>query len=450
MPQTVPPAPNAPTGPAMRSDKIAMALSTFTRMGTGIIVFVLMARYLGPDAFGLIASAMATAALLGLIADYGLATYALREAGAHPPTATELVRRALLVKLMATALVSLLGLAGLVALHPTAQVVAIAVAVFAAQMLASFADLAFVVVRARRRFDIETRIVVVTSLVSLVVVGGVAALTRDVTACAMAFLATRILYFAATLFGLRSFLLGPDPWPTQRAGLLDMVRRAASLALDGVLTNLSNQIDVVMVGLLLGTASVGIYQAGARLVQSIAPFAVILSSVYLPRLSAALRRGATAEATTLARRLNLEFLALATLGFFGFAVLGPVWTRVVYGPAFAPLIALWPGLACFVLFRFVTSSYGIQLVALAEIPTRIGAQSAAIVTVVAGSALFLPIYGVAAAPWVLAASSLLPMLAYGVVVARRIGNARIVAASLTWSLGLAALALVFACGLISW
>jgi len=428
----------------MKSDKFAMSVSTFTRIGTGLLIFVLLARYLGPGPFGVFAAAMVYATLLGLVADYGLGTYALCEAGAHQGRGATIVMQALMVKLITTGLVTLGGLAALGVVGPVRDTLIVTVAVYIGLMATSFADLCFVTVRAVGRYDIEARTVVATSFVSVAAIAWVTIASEDIAAAALCFMVTRLVYLATSWVVLRPFLAAAAVWPIKRSDLLRIMRQASPYAIDGLLVNLSNQIDVVMVSLLLSHVEIGLYQAGAKLLQGVAPVSAILAMVYLPKLAEAHQSGDVGRRNQLAAKLNLEFVGIATIGFFGFMVFGPLWTIHVYGPEFSPLIPLWPGLSCFILFRFTASAYGIELTALGEMRYRIGTYILVIGAVVIGSLIALPRYGVAAAPWILAGSGLILLLIYGFISARYMGSRRIVAYSLAWSLLLLAAALLFA------
>jgi len=428
----------------MTSDKVAMSVSTFTRIGSGMVIFVLLARFLGPGPFGVFAAAMVYATLLGLVAEYGLGTFTLCEAGAHQGRSATIVMQALMVKLITTGIVTLFGLAALTILGPARDTLIVSISVFIGLMAASFADLCFVTVRAVGRYDIEAKTVVATSVVSLAAIAWVTIASESIVAAALSFMATRLFYLAASWVVLRPFLATAAVWPVERADVLRIMRQASPYAVDGLLINLSNQIDVVMVSLLLSHVEIGLYQAGAKLLQGVAPVAAILAMVYLPKLAEANQAGDLGRRNQLAARLNLEFVGIATIGFFGFMVFGPLWTIYVYGPEFSPLIPLWPGLSCFILFRFTAASYGIQLTALGEMRYRIGTYVIVIGAVVIGSLIALPRYGVAAAPWILAGSGLILLLVYGYISARYMQSRRIVAYSLAWSLLLLAGALMFA------
>ncbi|NBN62396.1 oligosaccharide flippase family protein [Microvirga tunisiensis] len=351
-------------------------------------MFIVAARFLGPSEFGIFAGAVSYCMLLNLLTDFGLVTYSLRQAGSSQELTVDIVRRALLVKTVVT-LLAILGATPLVLLFaPDPAILKVLIFAFPAITLAAYADLAFVAARANSRFDIERNCIVWTSTLHLALVCVTAVVTNDSVATSAALLVSRLIYVFGAVHALRRWLLAQAPWPTASSELWQTTRSAVPYAIDGALTNVSNQIDVVMVTLLMDPASVGIYLAGARLVQSIAPVATILSNVYLPRLSQAYQRRKWVELRVLSRRLNIEFGVLALCSFLGFYFFGPIWTNLIYGPEFSPLIELWPGFAIFASVRILAASFGIHLAAFNEIYVRVLGQTAALsITVVAFLAL---------------------------------------------------------------
>lgn len=402
----------------MTSDKIFMTISTLSRMAMGLVVFVILAHLLGPHSFGLIATAIAYCSLIALVADFGLTTFALREAGASVADARSIVQKALAVKGATTLLTGLAGLSVLLFVAPDAEYVWIYLFVFVGTTTASFGDLSFVAVRAVRRYDIEAYCVVGTSFVSLIMITAVTAVWTNPVVAALAFGTSRLVYLATSLFFLRPWLVEGGLEVGTVKSLFDFGRRSSPFALDGILSNLANQADVLMISLMLDPASVGIYQAGARLVQTISPFAVILATVYLPRLAHAHRHGDPVERKSLARQLVLEFSALSLVIFLGFLFAGPIVTTYVYGERFKPLIELWPAFATFAMLRLITAAYGIQLAAYSEMKLRISSLVISIVFLVLGLYFVIPSYGILGAAWVLAASSLISLVLYGYATAR--------------------------------
>ncbi|MGN3975253.1 oligosaccharide flippase family protein [Tsuneonella sp. SYSU-LHT278] len=422
----------AAAGNGMNRGKLYMLAATIARMSAGLITFILLARYLGPVQFGLIATAIAYATFAGIASDYGLSTYALRNASADREEAARIVGEALAVKTLLS--VSVFALcAALFAAVLSPFDTSVYALVFAGALAASFADLALVGVRAQQRFDIEAKLVVAASVFWMLVVGGVAALTLDVLASAAAFAATRIGYLLVVMIALRGWIDAPARWRRSATQLRTTLSGASAYAADSVLTTVSGQIDILVLGLSLAAYEMGIYQAGARLVQVIVPFAVVLSTVYLPAMAGAVSADRKEAYSASRNRLTLEFTVIAILAGLGFAMLGPLVSRLLYGDSYDALFSLWPGFAVFVIFRFTAAAYGIQLVAIGRIRPRIIAQVASIAMFVLSSLILLPTHRLEATSWLLALSSLVTFVILAGAVLSRGGGGRVLwgAAALT-------------------
>lgn len=377
-----------------------MLVATMARMGFGLLTFVVLARYLGPEPFGVIATAMAYGTFVSLATDYGLAISALRRASVTPLDAGRIVGDALAAKAAVTAAtLPLIFLFAAVAV-PKPQINVYA-CVLAGTLAYSFADLSMVVARTHRRFEIEAALVLCGSGVMLLVTGGVAVWTGNVEHAAFAFLATRVSYLAAAFWCLRKWL---GPLAGMRRSFDQMritLRASASHAVDNFLTVLSGQIDVLLFALILTSYEIGVYQAGSRMVQVIVPIAVVLSTVYMPALSSAAADAHPAQFRQLSRRVTVEFTALAIMAGAGFVILGPLVTAHLYGESYAPMEPLWAAFGIYALLRFAAAGFGIQLAALGRIRPRVISQVAAIAVFVAATVLLLPGAPLRTAAWLL-------------------------------------------------
>lgn len=407
--------------------KAMMMVATVARMAGGLLTFVLIARYLHPASFGLIATAMAYTAFVGIITDFGLGTAALRDAAAAPDRTAEVMGNALAVKVLVAAPITLIGGLSLGFLMPSSWLLIYSL-VFVGALAYSFGELSLVVARAKGRFDLEAKIVLGSSLVMLMIVGGVATLTGSIVMVAIAFATTRIGYLLLVLFVLRNWL--GSPFSRKWSDVMATGRRASSYAADSFLTSLATQIDVLLFGAFLNLHDMGIYQSGARLVQVIIPFAVVLSTVYLPSLVAAQAQGSEAEYRRDAVRLTWEFTGLAVISGFGFAFVAPTITDLLYGNAYNALQSLWSGFAVFATLRLAASAYGIQLVALGRIRSRLINSIAAISILIGATVLVMPTRGLIASTWILALSAVPPFLFLGTTLIRSGWGGRHVPASM--------------------
>ena len=428
-------APNGGAAPAPRGhsarnvDKLTMLAATGARLMVGMLTFIILARFLGPTGYGVIASAIAYCTFASMLSDFGFGTSGLRQAAADVENSPRIIGDAIATKMVLFLLVTVAG--GLIAV---AALPAAWLPVFALIHLGTTAnglsEMSLIAARARRRFTLEARLVLSSSAMMLLILGSVTALTRSLLAAAVAFALTRILYLLMVRVSLRGWLEPLTRMRRSRAEIRAVLRGGRGFAADSVLTSLSGQVDVLMFAALLPIHQFGVYQAGARLSQVFVSFAPVLSSVYLPGLSAAAIKRDDEGFRAESRRLSLEFAGLAVLGGLGFLIVGPWLTPWLYGDGYADLTALWPGFAAFALLRFGASGFGIQLAALAHVRTRIMSSMLSIAILVALTAAFLPRLGLPAAPLLLAMGAVPSIIMLGTMLARDRRSSRVVRVTL--------------------
>lgn len=398
----------------MRRAKLFAVAATFLRLTGGLISFMIQARYLGPHQFGVVGSAMATAALASLISDYGLHSYVLQKGGAHPERQVELLTTALALKVFIAIVVSPVCLAWVVLAGFTPHEEVAALIVICGFFLAAIADIAFVGFRVRSQFDCEAAIVASTTALSLAIVVPVTVVTGDLLATALAYTAGRAIYLGAALYHTRNLITfeGLVPWKRmkERLGTLRAARRYAG---DLVLTCGIGQIDVVIVGFLMDTTSVGLYVAITRIIQNGLPIVGMLATVYVAPLARFHMDEDRAAFSRLSRNMEYEFFALALAASIGAVVLGPTVIKLLFGPAYDATRELWPGFAFYLMVAVLKEAYGTQLVAVGMIERRVKVLMVSLTVIVVGLLSLVPTYGIIAGPWVLAAASLVGLVAFG-------------------------------------
>ena len=389
------------------------------RLGGGLISFLVQVRFLGPHQFGVIGSAISIASLASLVSDFGMNAYAMRWGSAMPERRDVLISLCVIVKAVLSAMLLLpclvwVHLLGFSAREETAAGLTI-IGFFAA----ATADFALVGLRIRSLLDRETIIVAWTTVLSLALVIVAAAATRDALFTALCFAAGRVIYLVAALNAIREILTA---FRTTARGLfrdgLALLISARMYAVDFILSNSINQIDVVIIAFFVDTASVGRYVAVTRLVQNALPLVGMLATVYLPPLTSLHVNGKTDDYRSLARRMNMEFFAIGIVAGLCVIVIGP-FAPIIFGPGYDAARPLWPGFGAFVMLRVLGTAYGTQLFASGQIRWRVGAQIAALAFTCGALVLLLPVAGILAAPWILSGAALILLLAYGEAVARQ-------------------------------
>ncbi|MES3046686.1 oligosaccharide flippase family protein [Sphingomonas faeni] len=402
---------------ARNTDKLLMVAATAARLAVGLLTFIILARYLGPARFGVIASAIAYTTFAAVLTDFGFAIATLRFAAADPTRSPAIIGDAIAAKAALAVPVTIVGaIVAVVVLPPEWWLVFALVHVGA--LANSFGELLLIATRARRRFVLEAKLVISSSVLMLLLFGGITAMTRDPVWAAAAFALTRVLYLVVIRVALRDWLEPVHAMGRSVGRLRAAMATSRGFAFDQILTVLSGQVDLLLFAAMLSAHEFGIYQAGARLAQVCVSFAPVLSTVYLPALSAAAINGDEDGFRAGSKRLTTEFAVLSLGGAAAFLFLGPIVTPLIYGPGYGGLAPLWPGLAAFVMLRFGASSFGIQLAALGHVRTRVASSLVSIALLVVLTFAFLPHYRLSVTALLLTAGAVPSIFILGVMLAR--------------------------------
>jgi O-antigen/teichoic acid export membrane protein len=413
-----------PASRSIQAQKFFAVSTTVLRLGGGLITFLIQVRFLGPHQFGVVGSAITVAALASLASDFGMNTYAMRWGSAKPERRDVLIPLAVIVKAFLSVMfllpclfwVHLLGLSA----HEERAATLTIIGYFAA----ATADVALIALRVRSLFDREMIIVGWTTVVSVALVVVVVVVTRDVLLTALSFAAGRALYLVAALHTIREILAG---FRTTARGIfrdgVALLVASKVYAVDLILSNAGNQIDVVIMAFFVDTASVGRYVVVTKFVQTAMPIIGMWATVYLPPLTGLHTNGKADDYRSLAARMNTEFFALGIVAALCVIVICPLATPIVFGPAYDAVQPLWPGIGVFLMLKVLGSAYGMQLVASGQIRWRVGAQIAALAFTCGALVLLLPLGGILVAPWILSGAALILLLGYGEGAARQYKDA---------------------------
>lgn len=420
----------------MTRAKLSAVAATFVRLAGGMVSFMIQARFLGPHQFGVVGSALTIAALASLVSDYGLHSYVLQKGGAHPERQVDLLTTSLVLKTSITILVLPFCLAWVYLSDFSGREEAAAIISIFGFFLAAIADIAFLGWRVRSRFDREAALVTFTTALSLAIVVPVTVVTRDLLATAVAYSVGRALYLGAALYQTRHLMALGDlvPW-TRIKERLRILYEARRYAVDQILTCGIGQIDIVLVGFFVDTATVGRYVAVTRIIQNGLPIVGMLAAVYVAPLARYHKDNDPAAFARLSRNMDYEFFVLALAAGIGAVMLGPTLVRLLFGSAYDATRELWPGFGFYVMVSILQAACGTQLVAVGLIQRRVMTLLLVLAIIVVGLAVFVPMYGIWAAPWVLAGANLVGLISFSQAIASKVGpKARIRARYLGFTL----------------
>ncbi|MFO1370232.1 MAG: oligosaccharide flippase family protein, partial [Marinagarivorans sp.] len=145
-----------------------MGTSTAMRLACGLLTFVVMARLLGPDQFGLLMLWFSISTLMCLLANYGFTPYILREIGAKPTQAVKVMSDVLTAKLMLSAFIAIAGIGSFLFLP--ASTFYLFIVLLLAQLADSMTEFFNVGYRATNRYGSETQLASLSAVIQLILV----------------------------------------------------------------------------------------------------------------------------------------------------------------------------------------------------------------------------------------------------------------------------------------
>lgn len=235
------------------------------RMGVGLFVSIWVARYLGPEQFGLLSYATAITALFGVLAGLGLDGIVVRDLVRMPEDRDQLLGTAFVLKCMAGLAAFMLSLVATALLRPVDTLTFWLVGIIAAGSIFQALDAIDFWFQSR----VEARYVVYAKNMAFLVASGVKVglILAEAPLIAFAWIALGEIALGA------GGLLAAYKWqghelrtwrPTaRRAGVL--LRESWPLVLSGAAVIVYMKIDQIMLGEMLGNEAVGLYTSATRI-----------------------------------------------------------------------------------------------------------------------------------------------------------------------------------------
>ncbi|MDP3126676.1 MAG: flippase [Thiobacillus sp.] len=234
------------------------------RMGVGLLVGVWVARYLGPEQFGLLNYAMAIVALFGAIASLGLNGIVVRDLVKEPETANETLGTTFLLQAIGGLLAFGLAIFTIGFARPNDNFAKLLVAVLGFVMVFKSTD----VVRYWFESQVKSKYVVWLEngifLVLAVVKVGLILMAASLMAFVWVAFAEGVLV-AVGLLGVYAWRGGAlSSWRIHYGRAKTLLKDSWPLILSGLAVMVYMRIDQVMLGQMLGDEAVGIYSAAVR------------------------------------------------------------------------------------------------------------------------------------------------------------------------------------------
>jgi PST family polysaccharide transporter len=253
-------------------------------MGVGLFVGVWVARYLGPEQFGLMNYALAFVGLFGSVATLGLDGIVVRDIVRYPQGKYEILGTAFGVKLVGGLGAFALALATIAYFRPGDALSRWLVAIFAACLVFQSLDTIDLwfqsQVQSKFTVWVRTAAFAIISLIKLVLILNQAPLL----AFAWAALGETLLGSILLIFAYKANGYSLIIWCFSLRRVKKLLRESWPVLLSSIMVALYIRIDQVMLGGMVGDKAVGIYSAAVRLSEIWYFLPMIIGSSLFPSL----------------------------------------------------------------------------------------------------------------------------------------------------------------------
>lgn len=235
------------------------------RMGMGLVVGVWVARYLGPEQFGLFNYVVAIVALFTAIASLGLNNIVVRDLVKHPEDANVMLGTAFILQLIGGVLATGAAVIAVSVMRPDDATVKIMVVIVGSVMVLKASD----VVRYWYESRVQSKYTVLVENAAFLVFAAAKVALILVAAPLLAFV-WGVLAEAALVATLLLFIYSQQgnrllAWRYSFDRAKSLLNDSWPLILSGMAAMLYMRIDQIMLGQMLNDKAVGIYSAAVRI-----------------------------------------------------------------------------------------------------------------------------------------------------------------------------------------
>lgn len=349
-----------------------MSFSSVIRLFSTLIIFIVLARILGPKDFGEISYNFALASLIILIVDYGFNIHLLKIIAKDIANTYKYVNLALYSKVLLTLLsLVLISILDNISIEFFKNKV-LFFELYISLVFFSFAEVFNIAYRAHGHFEKETENISFSAIVHSIAVLIILVLTKDLLWIGLSFALSRLLYLIRISIKFLKFLNQESFALAKLKDVVQFTKEGAIYAADGFVTNFFYQIDSIFVKHLLGVVVLGQYQAAMKFLQGIIQFASVLANVFIPEITKSLHNSALLKRNI--HKLSDRMFYFGLLTGLAFMLWGKTLGDLVYGESYSIDQKIWISIGVLVFLRYLSGSVGTVLISLGNQAKRVASQ----------------------------------------------------------------------------
>lgn len=345
------------------ANTLVQVLGKVATTTVGVIITILLTRYLGPAGFGTFTFILVFVAMFGTVADWGLALITVREASTNSPEAHEIIGNVLVIRLVLAVLAAIFAIIT-ISLLPYDSLTKILVAIASLSLITLSLKTSFqIIFNVKLRMENSAIADLSANFLSLIIVLLVIYFHLGIVGIVLAYLIGDILAaIVAAFLGYRLLPLRLSlTRPTTKYLLLESLPMGAIL----VVFTIYNRVDTVILSYFKGQEAVGFYGAAYRIYEVLTLGAAYFANAVLPLIS----RLANNDRGKLVEVYRKSFVILLFLGVAVALInylLAPIGIAIIAGPKFAGSVDALRILSLALIFSYFNHLNGYTLIALGK------------------------------------------------------------------------------------
>ncbi|MCR9703234.1 oligosaccharide flippase family protein [Vibrio vulnificus] len=341
----------------MLKNILALGFSTSSKLMINAGLLIILAKYLGVENYGILATSIALTSICVITFDFGFSTYIIKVVADDKSLVHEVNRKAIALKiyllLIYVVFCQLVSYFIIETEYKTAFNL-----VMIMTLLNSIVEFVYISFRSISKFKIEAKVSLISSFIHLFTIIPIAYLYQNLLAVVCSYIfaksITLLICFGEYKKEFERFDL-PSKKDIKLKSVINVLNQVKYYGFDSAIINIRSNIDTVIIKALLGYESVGIYQAGVNIVKALERIGPILANVYLPKLS----------------KLDFEFKKYF-FQLIAFMIITPtiitviainVDFKVILGQDFSILNQLMPLFMLYMVLRYICMSFGVFITA---------------------------------------------------------------------------------------
>ena len=368
-------------------------LTSVLQLYTGSVVFIVLAKLMSVEDFGILSFGFSLSALAVIAADFGFSLMVIKEYPEHETSHKKYISNSLLAKASLSIICAILFFTYISLSYEGDWFKVGAIYIFFA-IITSFTIYLQSVLKVQNRFHKYTESTIVYAIAVTVVILGYAKFQLNLFQLVGYLLLAKVVQLVWTTYLCRQSIGATDNF--QSIGKL--IKRSWSFGLHTVLGIFYFMIDTQIISLYLGATDVALYQSVFRIILILLVFSDIVSNVLLPYLSYKYHQ--KENISELVSKIFLYMLIIGCSLFLAFTSFKIPILELLYTPEYVQAAVLVLPFSIVVILRTSSALLGNILTISNRQVYRVLTVGVSLVVSIVLNLICIPKYGILSAAWV--------------------------------------------------